>query len=218
MKLYMPKRNTRRRNKSRHGGNTIAAATQNLQSATNARVEKTKQQVTQAVDKAKIRAQLAVHRARTTAENTVATQINKAAAAVRPKLPPPTTVAKNAALDIITPVHHAINYGAHAVRKVIARTPGVSAHRVAPAAHQAHIAANHALHKQQILHAAQKQHNALVAAAAHRTTPRAGLVAPLAGGSRKRRKRRRRHRRHRTRRRRTRHRRRKTRHRRRKRH
>ena len=190
----MPKRKSHRK-KSRRGGNPIAAATQNLTAATNARVEKTKQQVTNTVAAAKAQAQHvikkgqeAVHHAKTTAENAAARQINKAATAVRPPPPPPSVVAQHTAKDILAPVHRAIDHGAHAVRKAIAHThtPGVSAHHVAPAAKQAHQAVKKEVHHQKLLHAAQKQHRAFVAD--HST-------APMAGGSRKRRKHRRKHRR-----------------------
>jgi len=180
----MPKRKSHRK-KSRRGGNPIAAATQNLTAATNARVEKTKQQVTNTVAAAKAQAQHvikkgqeAVHHAKTTAENAAARQINKAAAAVRPPPPPPSVVAQRAAANILAPVHRAIDHGAHAVRKAIAHThtPGVSAHHVAPAAKQAHQAVKKELQHQKLLHAARS-------------------TAPMAGGSRKRRKHRRKHRR-----------------------
>jgi len=182
----MPKRNTRRNSRKRRGGNPIAAATRNFQSATNARVEKTKQQVTHAVVTAKNQAQHAVQKAKTTAENTVATQINNAAAAVRPKPPPPTALAKSVAVNLLAPVHHAIKHGARAVRKVVAGTPNVSAHHVAVATKQAHAAADGELKRQALLQAAQKQQRALVAAQS--TTPPTGLVtSPMVGGRKKRR-------------------------------
>ena len=182
----MPKRNRRRNSRKRRGGNPIAAATRNFQSATNARVEKTKQQVTHAVVTAKNQAQHAVQKAKTTAENTVATQINNAAAAVRPKPPPPTALAKSAAVNLLAPVHRAIKHGARAVHKVVAGTPGVSTQHVVAATKQAHATANGELKRQALLQAAQKQQRALVAAQS--TTPPTGLVtSPMVGGRKKRR-------------------------------
>ena len=112
----------------------------------------------------------------------VATQINKAAAQVRPAASP-TSVAHTATVNLLKPVHQAIKAGAHAVRKATAGTPAAA--HVTPAVRKAHAAVSSVAgtHKSHLLHAAQRQHRAQIAAM---KTPPAGLVAPQQGGRKKR--------------------------------
>ena len=128
---------------------------------------------------AKAKAQQAVDQGK----QAVATQINNAAAQVRPAASP-TSVAHTATVNLLKPVHQAIKAGAHAVRKAAAGTPAAA--HVTPAVRKAHAAVSSVAgtHKSHLLHAAQRQHRARIAAM---KTPPAGLVAPQQGGRKQRR-------------------------------